>query len=235
VRPDALLAALLATAGVTLHPRRVAALHPTSTGWQAHDEQGRVLTEAAIAVIANAAGAPSLLPADSLAVLPRLQTLHALAGEISLLPAPLLAGGPRCIVGGAGYLLPEIDGYCVAGSTYVHNAHTAQTSAAGRQVNLAKAENLSGVPLTALAALGSGADSDSGADRPPGWAGWRAVLPGRLPAIGPVPNAPGLWLATGYASRGLTWSALAGEVIAAALEHEPLPLEQDLLAAIAPR
>jgi glycine/D-amino acid oxidase-like deaminating enzyme len=64
------------------------------------------------------------------------------------------------------------------------------------------------------------------------WAGFRAVLPGRLPAIGPVVAAscpPGLWVAAAYASRGLTWSALAGDLISAAFEGEPLPLETELL------
>ncbi|AHG63087.1 FAD-dependent oxidoreductase [Advenella mimigardefordensis] len=68
-----------------------------------------------------------------------------------------------------------------------------------------------------------------------GWAGSRAVIRGRLPAFGPVRHAPGLWLACGYASHGLTWSALAGDVIAAMLNAEPLPLERDLLQAVAPR
>ena len=69
----------------------------------------------------------------------------------------------------------------------------------------------------------------------PGWAGWRAVLPGRLPAVGELPHAPGLWLAVGYASRGLSWSALMGDLIAARLCGEPSPLETDLAGLIAPR
>jgi len=68
-----------------------------------------------------------------------------------------------------------------------------------------------------------------------GWAGSRAVIRGRLPAFGPIRHAPGLWLACGYASHGLTWSALAGDVIAAMLNAEPVPLERDLLQAVAPR
>ncbi|MGO3126117.1 MAG: FAD-dependent oxidoreductase [Advenella sp.] len=68
-----------------------------------------------------------------------------------------------------------------------------------------------------------------------GWAGSRAVIRGRLPAFGPMRHAPGLWLACGYASHGLTWSALAGDVIAAMLNAEPVPLERDLLQAVAPR
>jgi tRNA 5-methylaminomethyl-2-thiouridine biosynthesis bifunctional protein len=60
-------------------------------------------------------------------------------------------------------------------------------------------------------------------------------LPGRLPAIGAVPDLAGLWMATGYASRGLSWSALAGDLISTALFGEPSPLENALQHAIAPR
>jgi tRNA 5-methylaminomethyl-2-thiouridine biosynthesis bifunctional protein len=56
-----------------------------------------------------------------------------------------------------------------------------------------------------------------------------------LPAIGPLAHAPGVWLATGYASRGLSWSALGGDLIAAWLCGEPLPLETDLIGQILPR
>ena len=39
---------------------------------------------------------------------------------------------------------------------------------------------------------------------------------------------PGLWMAAGYASRGLSWSALMGDLIGARLMGEPSPLERDL-------
>ncbi|MFJ1153494.1 FAD-dependent cmnm(5)s(2)U34 oxidoreductase, partial [Bordetella bronchiseptica] len=157
------------------------------------DAQGRQVAQAPVVVLANAADAPRLL-ADSglLEPLPRLARMHALAGEVTLLPAEALSGGPRCVVGGEGYLLPAVDGWCVAGSTYVHGAAQALTGAEGQRVNLDKAAGLLG-------------------------------------------QAPGLWLAAGYASRGLSWAALMGDVIAARLCGEPGPLETDLLAQIAPR
>ena len=60
------------------------------------------------------------------------------------------------------------------------------------------------------------------------------MLPGRFPAIGPMSNAPGLWVATAFASRGLTWSALAADLIVAAFEGEPIPLENDLMKEVSP-
>jgi tRNA 5-methylaminomethyl-2-thiouridine biosynthesis bifunctional protein len=45
---------------------------------------------------------------------------------------------------------------------------------------------------------------------------------------------PGLYGALGYASRGLTWAALGGELVASMIEGEPLPLEGDLCDAVDP-
>lgn len=229
VRPANLVAALLDTPGVMRREGEAATLVRAGSCWQARDAAGQVLAQAPVLVLACAAGARALLAASGLLdALPRLAQMHALAGEVTQVPAQALGGGPRCVVGGEGYLLPAVDGWCVAGSTYVRDAGEAVTGAAGRQVNLEKAAGLlAGAPAEALRGL-------AGSDLP-GWAGWRAVLPGRLPAVGPHPQAPGLWLATGYASRGLSWSALAGDLIAAWMCGEPLPLETDLIAQIAPR
>ncbi|MBV7481350.1 FAD-dependent 5-carboxymethylaminomethyl-2-thiouridine(34) oxidoreductase MnmC [Bordetella sp. BOR01] len=228
VRPASLIPALLDTPGVRRIGAQAAALRRVADGWQVLAAGGKVLGQGATVVLANAFGAQALLRASGLLdALPRMAQMHALAGEVSLLPAQGWAGGPRCIVGGEGYLLPPVDGWCVAGSTYEHGAAVAEVSACGQQANLRKAAGLLGQLPAGWAGLQPG--------QLPGWAGWRAVLPGRLPAVGPLAHAPGVWLAAGYASRGLSWSALTGDLIAACLQGEPLPLPADLLAAVAPR
>jgi tRNA 5-methylaminomethyl-2-thiouridine biosynthesis bifunctional protein len=75
------------------------------------------------------------------------------------------------------------------------------------------------------------------------------VAADRLPLIGALPDAgachpgaparnfprlPGLFGAFAYASRGLTWATLGGELIASVVEGEPLPIEGDLADAIDP-
>lgn len=228
VRPAPLIEALLAAPGIVRLAGQVATLTRTAQAWQARSADGALLGEAPQAVLANAAGAPAVLQACGLLEgLPRIAQMHALAGEVTLLPAQALGGGPCCVVGGEGYLLPAVDGWCVAGSTYVHGATRSEVGEAGQGVNLAKAAGLLAGGEQVLQPLRPGAL--------PGWAGWRAVLPGRLPAVGAVPQAPGLWVAAGYASRGLSWSALAGDLIAAQLCGEPLPLEKDLIGQVAPR
>lgn len=228
VQPGRLIEALLATPGVTVLAGSVAQVVRVGQGWSLRDSVGTELASADTVILANAAGAQGVLAAsDLLDPLPRLAQMHALAGEVTLVPAAVLAGGPRCIVGGEGYLLPDTGAGCVVGSTYVHGASEANVGADGQRVTLDKAAGLLGGSFPEFDALVPGSL--------PGWAGWRAVLPGRLPAVGELPHAPGLWLAVGYASRGLSWSALMGDVIAARLQGEPSPLETDLARLIAPR
>ena len=228
VQPDKLIQSLLATPGVECMAAHAVDLRRTDAGWQVRGDGGAILAQGATVILANAFGAQALLQQSGLlAPLPRLTQMHRLAGQVSLLPASGLAGGPRCIVGGEGYLLPAIQGECVAGSTYEHGATESIVSPIGQQTILNKTSGLLGGLPDAWASLTPGTL--------PGWAGWRAVLPGRLPAVGPLAHAPGVWVAAGYASRGLSWSALSGDLIAGALYGEPSLLEADLLAAIAPR
>ena len=47
-------------------------------------------------------------------------------------------------------------------------------------------------------------------------------------------GAEGLWLCTAMGSRGLTFTALSGELIAALVHGEPLPLARNLARALYP-
>jgi tRNA 5-methylaminomethyl-2-thiouridine biosynthesis bifunctional protein len=88
-----------------------------------------------------------------------------------------------------------------------------------------------------------------------GAVGFRCVAPDRMPLVGAMPDVaaarmqkaalsgaqlrdlprvPGLYCAGAYASRGLIWAALAGEMLASLIEGEPLPLEGDLADALDP-
>jgi tRNA 5-methylaminomethyl-2-thiouridine biosynthesis bifunctional protein len=229
VRPAPLIEHLLNHPLVRRIQGGVASLRQGQHGWDAIGAGGVVLAGAEGVVLANSVTAPALLAASGLGSgLSRLAQLHGLAGEVTHLQQSALSvsGGSRCILSGEGYLLPSMHGFCVAGSTYVHGATEACVGIAGQRVNIAKAAALLGRDAADFA-LGEGVL--------PGWAGWRAVMPGRLPCIGVVSDTEGLWLASGYASRGLSWSALGGDLIAAQWCREPWPLEISLAAAIAPR
>ena len=224
IRPERLLEELLATPGVEFVDAHVHVLDHTGLQWSVSDVSGQKLAQAPHLILAGAFGTQELLRRHHLLEqTPRLAAMHSLGGEVTMLPAELLSGGPRCIVSGDGYILPELEGQCVVGSSYVHGAEQIGMTAEGVQGNFLRVEGLLGKKIPLGCFVEDPANGESG------WAGWRAVLPGRLPAIGPVPLAPGLWVATGYASRGLTWASLAGDLIAAALNDEPLPLERDII------
>jgi len=239
VRPDKLIAALGAGAGITSINATVHRIQASGAGWQALDAGGAVIAEAAHVVVAAAYASAGILQASGmLADLPHLAGMHRLAGEITLLPADALQGGPACVVGGEGYVLPAVDGQVAIGSTYMHGASHATVSCSSQSTNIAKMRALlGGEPGVAEGTAGvQGVRApDESSVLYPGWAGWRAVVPGRLPVIGEMPGQRGVWVATGYASRGLTWAALAADMIAGALEGEPDVLDRDLANMIAPR
>ncbi|MDP5009211.1 MAG: tRNA U-34 5-methylaminomethyl-2-thiouridine biosynthesis protein, partial [Glaciimonas sp.] len=49
-----------------------------------------------------------------------------------------------------------------------------------------------------------------------------------------IPRLPGLYGLLGYASRGLIWSPLAAEILAATLNDEALPIAPELAMALDP-
>lgn len=224
IQPERLLHELLLSPGVDTIDSHVSHIQKQGDQWQALDIAGHLIAQAPQLILAGAQGTPALLQRSGLlGHVPRLNEMHPLGGEITFIPAEQLDGGPRCIVSGDGYVLPALAGVCVVGSRYVHGAERMDTSPAGIQGNMDRAASLLGEQYY------SGMFNKNQTQAMQGWAGWRAVLPGRLPAVGTVEAVEGLWLATGFASRGFTWASLAGDLIAAALNGEPLPLERDII------
>lgn len=217
-----LLQALGTGRGVRRRVQRIEGLRKSLQGWELLDASGRVLQVAGQVVLANGREAgPLLARVVSPLLWPVLSGVTAIAGQLSLYPVPGDGGGqvPRCILAGNGYCLPPRNGWGVAGSTYRLGAQDCLADAAGHNDILAR---LAGwLPQGAIPWLGQG--------EPRAWAGWRAATRDHLPIVGQVPGMDGLWLACAYGSRGLSWSALAGDLIAAQIYGEPLPLERELI------
>lgn len=234
IRVPLLLQALAQQAGVTVQTGKVSCVERRAGQWLVCGAHGDVLTSADAVVLANAGDTLSLLERSRVdlsslagdAGIRRVQAMHRLAGEVTCVPAQVLANGPRCIVGGDGYVLPAVDGWCVAGGTYVRGAEYTEVTEKGRTENLQRVASLLNRPELP----GQFAEAVHGW---PGWAGWRAVVPGRLPVVGPVGAQKGLFVCTAGASRGLTWSSLQAHLIADLLQARAPALERVLLASIA--
>ena len=224
VNPPGLLNALAKTPGIHMLTAQAGRISNVGGLWQVSDQMGKVLVSAPHVVLASGLHTRAVLEQSGLLKEnARLAQMHALGGEVSFIPSADISGGPQCIIAGDGYVLPDYEGVCVVGSTYAHAAQDALVTAQGIAGNLKRAAGLLSIPELYNQIKGRQLS---------GWAGWRAVLPGRLPSIGPVLHAPGVWVACGFASRGLTWATLAGDLIAGALNGEPLVVENDIIEAI---
>lgn len=221
VRPEPLQQALLAHPGIRLAPLMVGGLFQDDAGnWKAQGLDGVSYQHV---VLANADGARGLL-ADFLQACPKLAAGRRVGGQVSYYARQPGLPAARAITASEGYWLPAVAGWHTAGSTYWQDAEAVRVTDEGHADIRAKLKTFLDV------------NEENGCWQPVGgWAGWRAVVGGRLPVIGEAPGAQGLWTACAFGSRGFTWAALAGDLIAAAVAGEPQLLERDLLAAVRPR
>ncbi|HET7728530.1 MAG TPA: FAD-dependent 5-carboxymethylaminomethyl-2-thiouridine(34) oxidoreductase MnmC [Usitatibacter sp.] len=218
VSPSSLAVASLARAGAAIRRiecRAVARLERQDGGWAAIDTDGSPIAHAPTVVVANAADAARLVPQARL-------RLGAVRGQVTLLP-PAPARRLDIIVSGSGYVAPLPEGGHVVGATYQHDDPDETVRASDHRENLARAESM-------LAGF-TGGVHPMGLE---GATGFRATVPDRLPIVGAGAD-DGLHFLTGLGSRGLLWAPLGAELVASALEREPLPLPADLAAAISPR
>jgi tRNA 5-methylaminomethyl-2-thiouridine biosynthesis bifunctional protein len=225
----------LADANLRLFPKRirlrvscpVASFRRAGREWLALDANGALLAAAPHLVMASGVDAPRFAPWFSW--LPQ----KSARGQVSWLPADRLPA-LQMLVCGQGYVTPPVEGVRVAGASYhLEDGGTAERLLDHRE-NLEKLDHL--LP-------GFGAGLSPGDLR--GRVGFRPMSPDRLPMAGAVPEAgrpfrrrppmwPGLWCLQGFGSRGIVWSALMGDFLACRMSGDPLPLEYDLAASIAP-
>lgn len=191
-----------------------ARLEAFAAGWRVLDRAGSLLVEADAVVLANARDVLHLAPDQA-------WPLHAVRGQITELPAGSLPQLRR-VIAREGYVAP---GPCqpLVGATYEHDD---EDTVPRRDSDLANLARLEAILPGAIGHFDAGAVS--------GRASLRATLPDRLPIVGQVAGLPGLFVAAGYASRGVVWAGLLGEALADLMTRQPLPLEADLMHAIAP-
>ncbi|HRE18606.1 MAG TPA: bifunctional tRNA (5-methylaminomethyl-2-thiouridine)(34)-methyltransferase MnmD/FAD-dependent 5-carboxymethylaminomethyl-2-thiouridine(34) oxidoreductase MnmC [Rhodocyclaceae bacterium] len=229
VQPPSLCDAALKTWGeaITLHTQTaVARIEAHAGSWRAIAGNGDTLGEAPVMIIAAGHEATRL---SQLAWLPqrpaRGQVSHL---EVTRMP-PL-----NHVVSGHGYVTPAVDGLCCLGATHKLDDPGTEERVTDHAKNLER-----------IATLLPGFIDGIAPETLHGRVGFRPVSPDRLPMVGPVPSGappsgrhlpmlPGLWCVQGFGARGIVWSALMAELLVCQIEGEPLPLEHDLVQAVAP-
>ena len=244
-RPSRLIDAQIAAAGVRQTTGPSLAAHfdvPVQRiarggeGWQALADDGTLIATAPVVILANAHDATRL---SSIA-----HPLKRIRGQVTFVPAGKCSS-PRTVLTGQGYVLPAARGVVLAGSTYDYDEDDPMPQVRGHEANLSRLSRL----------LPNALDPSIAAAELDGAVGFRCVASDRMPIVGAVPDIdeaqsrrddlrgahlsaiprrPGLYCASGFASRGLIWAELAGEMLGSLLEGEPLPLESDLTAALDP-
>ena len=220
IRPAALVRAWLGEPRVSWRGGAgVARLARNGDTWRLFDRHGALLAEAELVVLAAAHGTAALLDGR----LP----LHPVRGQLSWAPRRPGDTLPPFPVNGNGHFIPQatVEGATawLCGSTYERGEADRSPRDADHQANLAKL----GALLPQVAAQLAPAFRDGSVQA---WTGVRCASADRRPYVGEI--EPGLWVSTAMGSRGLTFAALCGELLAARLHGEPLPLEPRLAAAL---
>jgi tRNA 5-methylaminomethyl-2-thiouridine biosynthesis bifunctional protein len=230
IRPRQLVAAQLQTSGVqVLWGQHVHSLERHGAEWTVRDAQGQLLAQAPWVVVASAFDSLGLLqPLPGFAV-----PLNPLRGQISWGHMTDLSADDRQLlppfpVNGHGSFISGVPtpagtpGWFI-GSTFERECAQAPVRAEDHEANRLRLATL-------LPALGEAMTAQFDPARVQGWAGVRCTLPNRLPAAGPIDRErlPGLCLSTGMGARGISLAVLCGELTAAWMSHEPLPLPPDL-------
>ncbi len=247
LKPAPLVHAWLAHPGITFQGgAKVVSVRQCGDDWELLNEQGDVLHRANRVVFANAGGATSLLeavqvdlPALGICV-SQFPDMQGVRGQVSwaLHKEPPHAAFPPHPINGVGSIVPRVsmetsgiqDLAWFVGATYQPESQPAVPDIVNHAANLARLQKL-------LPKLGQALAGEFSAGAVNTWKSTRCVTADRLPAVGPLQSNenPTLWLCAGMGSRGLSFSVLCAELLAARWSGEPLPVDSGLARALEAR
>ena len=246
VHPPALCALLSQQPTIQLQLHQEALeLRRDGDNWQAWNGE-QLLASASVVVLASAAEIKGFTQSAGL-------PLKRIRGQISRLPATAASRALSTVVCAEGYVAPPRQDEHTLGASFDFNSDDLTLNSADHASNLQLLEEISPELTRALNA----ATLDP--EQLQGRAAFRCTSPDYLPIVGPladttafaeaytvlgkdarqVPDTPcpwldGLYINSGHGSRGLITAPLSGELVAAWLNNEPLPLPADVAQACHP-
>jgi tRNA 5-methylaminomethyl-2-thiouridine biosynthesis bifunctional protein len=246
VHPPALCALLSQQPNIQLQLHQEALeLRRDGDSWQAWNGE-QLLASASVVVLASAAEIKGFSQSAGL-------PLKRIRGQISRLPATAASRALSTVVCAEGYVAPIRQDEHTLGASFDFNSNDLTLNSADHASNMQLLEEISPELSRALNA----ATLDP--EQLQGRAAFRCTSPDYLPIVGPladatafaeayavlskdarqVPDTPcpwldGLYINSGHGSRGLITAPLSGELIAAWLNNEPLPVPADVAQACHP-
>ena len=199
---------------------------------------------APVVIIANATDAKAFALTQHLPI-------KSIRGQITYLPKTAPSSALKTLICSEGYIGPAVNGQHCTGATFNLKEESRELRIEDHRTNL---ENLR-APLPELFNEWEGMDLENLQGR----VAFRCTLPDYLPLVGTVPNeqemlddfAPlrknaravihktgtyhqGLFINIGHGSRGLAYTPLCAELLAAQINQEVLPLPRELANALNP-
>jgi tRNA 5-methylaminomethyl-2-thiouridine biosynthesis bifunctional protein len=246
VHPPALCRWQASNPAIALQPHHdVLELRRVDGQWQAWDGE-RCLASAPVVILASAAEIKRFEPAAEL-------PLKRIRGQITRLPQTARSQSLATVVCAEGYVAPPRMGEHTLGASFDFHSDDLTPTAAEHAGNLQMLEEIS---VDLVDRLDARALDPAQLE---GRAAFRCTSPDYLPIVGPladhsafieaysalakdarqVPDTPcpwldGMYVNSGHGSRGLITAPLSGELIAAWLENEPLPLPRSVAEACHP-
>ncbi|WP_248743866.1 MULTISPECIES: bifunctional tRNA (5-methylaminomethyl-2-thiouridine)(34)-methyltransferase MnmD/FAD-dependent 5-carboxymethylaminomethyl-2-thiouridine(34) oxidoreductase MnmC [unclassified Pseudomonas] len=246
VHPPALCQAQAAQPGITLLTHQDAVeLHKVDGQWQVFDG-GQLIATAPVVVLAGAAEIKRFAQSAEL-------PLKRIRGQITRLAKTEDSQALATVVCAEGYVAPARLGEHTLGASFDFNNDDLTPTTAEHLGNLAMLEEISDDLVLRLHI------KDQDPERLEGRAAFRCTSPDYLPIVGPLadreafdqtyavlgkdarqvpdiacPWLDGLYVNSGHGSRGLITAPLSGELLAAWLDNEPLPLPRSVAEACHP-
>lgn len=246
VHPPALCQAQAAQPNIELLSHHdVLQLRKVDDQWQAWDGE-RLLASAAVVVLAGAAEIKRFAQSAEL-------PLKRIRGQITRLAQTPQSAALKTVVCAEGYVAPARLGEHTLGASFDFHSDDLTPTAAEHQGNLAMLEEISSDLVARLHIEQQPLESLEGR------AAFRCTSPDYLPIVGPLADLPafnqtyaalskdarqvpdsvcpwldGLYVNSGHGSRGLITAPLSGELLAAWLDNEPLPLPRSVAEACHP-
>jgi tRNA 5-methylaminomethyl-2-thiouridine biosynthesis bifunctional protein len=231
LHPPALCRALVAHENIrTVTSTEALHLQRYMDYWQVSGASG-LIAEAAVVVVAGAN--------DCIQFLPHLP-LQPVRGQITLMPATVQSSRLKAVVCTEGYLAPTRNSLHSLGATFSADDTALDVRDSDHAHNLAMLRQMSPELQPDTAKLtGRSALRCSTPDYLP-LAGMMLEhvqmqgIPAHLATASDMPWLHGLYVNTGHGSKGMVTAPLCGEIIAAAIDHEVMPVDHGLLRALDP-
>ncbi|MGM8227710.1 bifunctional tRNA (5-methylaminomethyl-2-thiouridine)(34)-methyltransferase MnmD/FAD-dependent 5-carboxymethylaminomethyl-2-thiouridine(34) oxidoreductase MnmC [Cellvibrio sp. ARAG 10.3] len=227
---------------------QVMSLQQQHDGWSLCDASGQTILSASTVIIANARDARAFEQAAHLPI-------KSIRGQVSYLPATDASQSLKTVLCGEGYIGPayptEQGWFHCTGATFNLKEKSSALRAEDHLTNIHNLRKTTPALADAFAELDEQTLN--------GRVAFRCTTPDYLPLIGPVPerekfladfaplrkNAkaridrpgcyyPGLYINVGHGSRGLAYTPLGAELLAAQICQEVLPVSRELAQALNP-